>query len=169
MIKNKKGFFFVFDVILGFTILIIGVVFFLSYYYRVPVSTQPQYYSQDILDFLTSTKLNEFSTQLTRDWINDGFVSEDAIVGEVLSYFCFRDDDYNYTKLMNNTIERIVPDSFSFEINVLHYNESKCLNYSKDIISREKSPQIVSSRSLIINLDKSFNINGPYVLEVLVW
>lgn len=168
--KNKKGFYFIFDVLIGFTIILIGIIFMVSYYFRTPISTQPVYYSDDIVYFLTQTKFEDFSTNLTRTWLNSNLAKEENVFGEVFSSFCLNKDNHNFSLLINDTVQRIIPDHLSYQTNVLYLNnESICLTEQRKTRIRQEAPYVASSRSLILNLNQTFEIIGPYILEVIVW
>jgi hypothetical protein len=178
MVRGKKSLLFILDVIIGFTILVIGLLLLLSYYYDVPISDQPSLYTQDLISFLTTTSFEDFHTTPTQDWLATGFVTDKMLVGEKLADFCTRNDVQNFTALMNATIQNeagtqgLLPSYVQFYVRVLNNTEpeSICLQYPTSFDSSSFNRSVITStgRGLILYVNESYAVHN-YTLEVAVW
>lgn len=170
MMRNKKGFYFIIDVVIGFTIIVIGLVFLLSYYYRIPLSTQPSFFTDDYVNILTTTSYGDVSSNLSRKWVESGFVAENDLMGESLAHFCATKNANSFFDLINITVINSIPPQYGFSVKVLYQNETPCLSYTSSDTQRiNTSPHVSSSRSILLNMNGTYELEGPYILEVMTW
>ena len=99
MMRNKKGFYFIIDVVVGLSIIIVGGVFLLSYQFKVPLSTQPEFYSEDVVQTLSGSTYQDLSIDVARDWVSSGELGENEPFGAFLARACADNDDRMRRKL----------------------------------------------------------------------
>jgi hypothetical protein len=178
MVRGKKSLLFIIDVVIGFSIIVIGIILLLSYYYDVPISDQPSFYTQDIISFITATEFGNFHTTPTQGWLASGFVEDSMLIGEKLSDFCIRQDVENFTILMNATLQNelktkgLLPSHINFYVRVLNGTnpDEVCLQYpaNPDLVAYNRSSITSASRSIILYVNKTYDIHN-HTLEVAVW
>lgn len=171
--KNKKGVLFMVDVLIGFTIIVVGFLMLTNYYYDIPLATQSEFYAEDFLRFLTTTEYSEFSSGPVRSWISAGNVSESESLGSSLARFCYSNDELMLESVINESLGEIIPVQLSYVANMYDLNDddiplincsvSKIVNPDADI------SRVSVSRSLVISQDNNYDFIGPYILEVQVW
>src|SRR3989338_6725465 len=61
MLLKKRGYFFVLDAVLGLIVLVTGVVLITSSYINAPQPVQVEILSDDLLDFLSNTKIRDLN------------------------------------------------------------------------------------------------------------
>lgn len=168
---NKKGFFFILDIVFGLIVLVVGLTVLVSFYYQVPQSNQFELYTSDITSFFTSTKVSSINNNVTVDLIESNYISEDDFLSDVLATFCSNSDSYNFNRFVGNMTRQIIAPQYSFSISVLHLNETVCLNASNlgGQMSDEDSSIRTSSRILLYGINDSYDPQGPYIMEVVVW
>jgi hypothetical protein len=172
MFSNKRGLVFIVDVLLGFAIVIIGISLLLVFLFEVPVSTQPDFYADDIVLFLTSTQFDDFQTNSSKALLKSSIVTEDTLIGEQISLWCDSNDQYSFDLLLNETVVNILPRSLRYSVTVINntINETTCLSHTPYPESSKESAQIISvSRGMLLGILNNTEILGPYYLEVSVW
>lgn len=170
--NSKKGLLFIVDVLLGFSIIVIGFLILTNYYYSIPVATQTELYSDDFLYFLTTTEYGEFTSNLTVGWLSADppVVTEGETIGSSFARFCNQSDDLKMERLLNETLDLAIPLQLNFEINVYDFNDTKLgCSYQKLKSNSGEYSRLSSSRTLILSRDDDFELIGPYTLEVRVW
>ena len=170
MMRNKKGFYFIIDVVVGLSIIIVGGVFLLSYQFKVPLSTQPEFYSEDVVQTLSGSTYQDLSIDVARDWVSSGELGENEPFGAFLARACADNDFEKFDKLVNATVESSIKDHLGYSVGIYYLDDTICLNKTtSDIYRQNASPLVSVSQSIIMGLESKYDIVGPYVLEVKIW
>lgn len=171
--SSKKGVLFIIDVLLGFSIIVIGFLMLTNFYYDVPLATQSETYADDFIIFLTTTEYSEFQSHFTRTLMDANLVFEDESIGESLSRFCFNNDTILIESIINNSLDLIVPDPLNYRVNFYDVVDDKVplvnCSVGDSILYRADSSRLSVGRSLIISQGSNYELVGPYILEVRVW
>ena len=169
-IKNKKGIFFILDIVFGLFILIAGLLVLVLFYYQVPPTAQFQTYTSDIALFFSATKVGSVTNQVIREYINSSILQEDEFFSEAFSRFCYENKEDEFFQVVNETVFNFIPSHFNFQLSIKYLNEDSCLSIEQGSLDALESSAVVSTnRILVFGRDGSFNMIGPYILEVKVW
>lgn len=167
---SRKAFFFMTDVLIGFSLIVMGITLLLSFYYKIPLATQPSHYSNDLVRVLTSTPVGSLDLQIIRDWYEVDYVSETTVLGELYSKLCSANDNASFANITSIVAFTTLKDFLSYSVKIKHLNETTCLEYGEgELASYSSAPFTSVTRSLILNIDSNFSVDGPYIMEVAVW
>ena len=168
---RKKGLIFMIDVIVGMSILLIGVLVMLNYFYVNPIIDQPLSYSNDLVRFVLGTKLGELASLKITNLTKNDVIDPHDFIGEEFVKLCVERNQSFFEEMVNYTIGTIVPAHMSYSVGIVNssydvINVSYCLNHTTVPF---EEPEIVSvSRGVLIAFNGSDTL-GPYYLEVKVW
>ena len=190
--KSRKGYFFILDAMLGLITLVIGVFLITSAYVSAPQSTQVAFLSEDLMRFLSNTKVKDLNniyagiggSLQSRGYIEDPSNSLLQQIGEF-----YEKSRQNYPlptgetepymqiaqKFVQNVSEGSIPWQFryAFCINgeaIYPVASSSCMSYINSQQGASQSVLLRNSRNIAFGIlinDKE--IWGPYKAEVFVW
>lgn len=177
-IRGKKGYFFSVDAIAAAAILITGI--FLIFYItsNKPVETPTYHLSEDILNVLEKTQINNLSK---KDYpyisvlIEGGeIVRTDNTILEQVGEFYYEGKHQIASELIKDIVSGLLPSQhgFSFKIydSVIGDKDGKVLYKMDDGPIREEDANVrIALRKIIfgrIDVDKKW---GPYVVEAISW
>ncbi|MBI2660196.1 hypothetical protein HYX07_03480 [Candidatus Woesearchaeota archaeon] len=172
---KKRGYFFVLDAMLALTVLVIGVFLVTSSYVDVPQPTQVSLLSDDVINFLASTKIKDLNnayagiggTLWSQGHIKD---ADNTLLQQAGELYSTNKQDIA-EKFIQNVSAGIVPQQFRYEVwidNSLLYPKTPSLEHIK---SKNSTEILLTSKKLtfgILNRSTS-DIWGPYKAEVFVW
>lgn len=168
--RNKKGLFFILDIVFGLIILVVGLTLLITFYYQLPQSNQFSLYSSDAMVFFSSTKVDEINSNVTQRLISSNVLYEDEFLGESLARLCYLDDLTTYETLIGAIVGNLIPTSFNYLSRISYLNGSVCLEtYNGDLSSYNSSSLASSSQILVFGVNGSYSPIGPYIFEVRVW
>ena len=175
MLSKKRGIFFIIDAMLGLFVLIIGAFLISSSYINSPKPAQVGLLSDDLLNFLSGTKIKDFNNKyagIGGELWKQGLISdpENTLLQQIGEFYTTNKPDVA-EKFIQNVSKDAVPNQFRYEVwinNELVYPRSPTAEH---IISKSSTELLLTSKKItfgIINRSTS-NIWGPYKAEVYVW
>lgn len=172
---KKRGYFFILDAMLALTILVIGVFLVTSSYVRVPQPAQVSLLSDDLLNFLSHTKIKDLNNPYAGIggalWSQGDITDADNSLLQQTGEFYAANKPDIAEKFIQNVSAGIIPPQFSYEVWIddsLLYPKTPLAEHIK---SRNSTGLLLTSKKLtfgILNKTTS-NIWGPYKAEVFVW
>ncbi|MFW5746482.1 MAG: hypothetical protein ACOCWQ_02945 [Nanoarchaeota archaeon] len=166
--RNKRGIFFVIDVILAVSVLVVGLVLVFSSFIETPTYVQSQALSSTVMNYFASTRINQVNVPYINQLVIQGNITDprDNIVTVLGSYYHRGDNSTMHTIISNVTTHGdliIRPFSLAMLINdTVIYNTTGIDTITDDNI-------VVPSKRIIMGLDENGTIWGPYTAEVWVW
>ena len=175
MMIKKRGYFFILDAVLGLSILVIGVILITSSYVKVPQPTQVGLLSDDLLNFLSNTKVKELNNPYAgiggQLW-NQGVITDadNSLLQQIAEFYAANNLDIA-EKFIQNVSIGIVPQQFRYEVwidGTILYPKTPALEHIK---SRNSTELLLTSKKLTFGIlnETTGNIWGPYKAEVFVW
>ena len=175
MLIKKRGYFFVLDAVLALFILVVGVFLVTSSYVDVPQPTQVELLSEDLLNFLSKTKINDLNNPYAgiggELWVNGAITDADNSLLQQISEFYATNNLNTAEKFIQNVSKDAVPSQFRYEVwidGVILYPKNPTNEHIK---SRNNTEVLLTSKKItfgIINKTSS-SLWGPYNAEVFLW
>ena len=175
MLIKKRGYFFVLDAMLALVVLVIGIFLVSSSYVYSPQPAQVSLLSDDLLNFLSSTKIKDLNNPYAGIggtlW-NQGEIKDfdNSLLQQVGEFY--RLDKLDTAEIfIQNVSAGIVPQQFRYEIwmdKTLLYPKNPSADHTK---SRNSTGLLLTSKKLTFGIldKKTSDIWGPYKAEVFVW
>ena len=175
MSLKKRGYFFILDAILGTLVIVIGVLLMTSSYVNVPAPTQVGLLSDDLMNFLSSTKIKDINNPyagIGGELWNQGAItdSENTLLQQIGEFYATQKLDVA-DKFVQNISGGVVPQQFRYEVwmdGITLYPKAKTPEHIK---SRNSTELLLTSKKLtfgVLNKTTS-NMWGPYKAEVFIW
>lgn len=172
---KKRGYFFMLDAVIGLFILIIGVFLITSSYINVHQPIQVELLSDDLLDFLSNTKIKDLNNPyagIGGELWNQGFITDadNSLLQQIGEFYATNKLD-TAEKFIQNASKGIVPEQFKYEVWIdgsILYPKTPAPEHIK---SKNSTSLLLTSKKLtfgIINKTTG-GIWGPYKAEVFVW
>ena len=172
---KKRGYFFVLDAMLALIVLVIGVFLVTSSYVDVPQPTQVSLLSDDMLNFLSNTKIKDLNnayagiggTLWGQGHIKD---ADNTLLQQAGEFYSTNKPDIA-EKFIQNVSAGIVPQQFRYEIWIDNSPLYPKAPSPEHIKSKNSTEILLTSKKLtfgILNKGTS-DIWGPYKAEVFVW
>lgn len=171
---KKRGYFFVLDAMLGLFILIIGIFLVASFYLRASPPVQVKLLSDDLLNFLSNTKIRDLNNQYAgiggQLW-NQGSITEadNSLLQQIGEFYSKNDFDTAEKFIQNVSVQ--VPYQFEYEVwmnsRLLYPQSPSALHMA----SKGNTTLLLTSKKItfgILNRTTS-DLWGPYKAEVFVW
>ena len=182
----KKGYFFVLDAMLGLIILVVGVFLISSSYVNAPQPTQIVLLSDDLINFLSNTKIRDINNPYAgiggELWKSGEITESDNSllqqIGEFYEKYRLAPDIPTQNKYLDitekfiiNVSEGSVPSQFTYELLINNFMLYPKVPSSDHIASRKSTKLLLTSKKITFGvIDKdSGAIWGPYKAEVFVW
>ena len=172
---KKRGYFFVLDAMLGLFILMIGIFLVASFYLNAPQTAQVGLLSDDLINFLSNTKIKDLNSQyagLGGELWNQGYISDsDNSLLQQIGEFYARNDLNTAQKFIQNVSVQVIPYQYEYEVwmnGKLLYPQNPTNNH---LFSKGNTTLLLTSKKItfgILNKTTS-NLWGPYKAEVFVW
>lgn len=175
MLLKKRGYFFIIDAILGLFIIVIGVFLITSSYVTVPQPAQVGLLSDDLLNFLSNTKINNLNNEyagIGGELWNQGKITDvdNSLLQQIGEFYAANNLDIA-DKFIQNVSYGIVPPQFNYEVVIDNVIVYPMVQTQEHVNSKSKTELLLTSKKLtfgIINKTTS-NVWGPYKAEVFVW
>jgi len=176
---NKKSYFFTLDAMLSFGILILGSFLIFTSYITVPSRTQTAGLAEDVLDFFTTTKIEELNDPYAGIggtlWQQGLITNEDNTLLQQLGEFYYQyelnsDESFKIVaeQFTISITDNLIPPQFKFEF----WIESLLIHPSSPsqlhIDSKDKTKILIPSKEIIFGIFEN-DLFGPYETEVLIW
>ena len=175
MLIKKRGFFFVLDAVLGMFILTIGVVLITSSYIKAPQPVQVGLLSDDLLNFLSNTKIKDLNNPYAgiggELWKQGTIKDEDNSLLQQIGEFYATNKPDIAEKLIQNVSKNVIPAQFRYEIwidNTIMYPKNPS---NEHINSKENTEILLTSKKITFGITNktTSSLWGPYKAEVYVW
>jgi len=175
MLLKKRGYFFVLDAVLGLFVLIIGVFLVTSYYIEVPQPVQVGLLSDDLLSFLSNTKIKDLNNPYAgiggQLW-QQGIITdtENSLLQQIGEFYSTNKLD-TAEKFVQNVSVEVIPSQFRYEIwinTVLIYPKNPAPEH---VNSKESTEVMLTSKKITFGMvnKTTSKVWGPYKAEVYVW
>lgn len=175
MISKKRGYFFTLDAALGLFVLAIGVFLITSLYVNVRQPTQVELLSDDLLDFLSNTKIKDFNNAyagIGGELWQQGIITDtdNSLLQQVGELYATNKPDIA-EKLIQNVSSNAVPAQFNYEVwmnNAILYPRNPSPQHAA---SKNNAKLLLTSKKITFGiLNKSTSdVWGPYKAEVFLW
>ena len=172
---KKRGYFFVLDAVLGLTVLVIGVFLITSSYVDVPQPTQVGLLSDDLLNFLSNTKVKDLNNLYAGIggtlWDQGEITDADNSLLQQVGEFYAKSKLDTAEKFIQNVSAGVIPQQFRYEVwmdNASLYPRAPSVEH---LNSKGSTELLLTSKKLtfgIINKTTS-DIWGPYKAEAFLW
>lgn len=175
MVLKKRGYFFVLDAVLGLSIIVIGVFLVTSSYINVPQPAQVGLLSDDLLDFLSNTKIKNLNNPyagIGGELWSQGLITDldNSLLQQAGEFYATNMTD-TAEKFIANVSKEVLPEQFRYEVvmnDVVLYPKTLTPEHIK---SRSNTSLLLTSKKItfgVLNKTTS-NLWGPYKAEVFVW
>ncbi len=175
MPHKKRGYFFVLDATLALFVLVIGTFLIASFYLKAPQPAQVGLLSDDILNFLSNTKIKDLNNPyagIGGELWKQGLITdpENSLLQQIGEFYAENKPDIS-EKFIQNLSEYVVPSQYKYEVwvnNIILYPRNPSAGH---ISSKGNTSLLLTSKKLtfgILNKTTS-DIWGPYKAEVFVW
>lgn len=170
---NKKAYFFTVDGLIALGILVIGFVFIYAYFISEPPEIQAEFFSSDLVEFLSKTKISDLDETIYVEiyTLVDEQYYENTLL-EQTSFFCSHNPT-SATSLINLATSEgeLIRPQYGFELNIKDQDgNDHCSNpiYTRGDIETDNPRLIITAKDIIYFIDDD-TLNGPYLAEVNVW
>lgn len=175
MLSKKRGYFFILDAVLALFIIVIGVFLITSSYVNVPAPAQVSLLSDDLINFLSVTKIKDMNSPYAgiggQLW-NQGLITdpENSLLQQAGEFYATNKLDVA-DQFIQSVSQGVIPQQFMYEVRmneVILYPKTQTPEYTK---SRSGTGLLLTSKKItfgIIN-KATGDIWGPYKAEVFVW
>ena len=175
MVLKKRGYFFTLDAVLGLFIIVIGVFLVTSSYVSVPQPAQVGLLSDDLLNFLSNTKIKNLNNQyagIGGDLWSQGIITDadNSLLQQTGEFYAKNNLDIA-DKFLSNVTQGVVPQQFRYEVwmnGIILYPK---IQTSEHKISRNSTELLLTSKKITFGVANktTSNIWGPFKAEVYVW
>ena len=172
---KKRGYFFMLDAALGLFILVIGAFLITSSYINLPKPTQVELLSDDLLTFLSSTKIKDLNNPYAglggKLWNNGSITdAENSLLQQIGEFYATNKLDIA-EQFIKNVSVKVMPPQYKYEVwvdGIILYPRAPAPEH---INSKSRTTILLTSKQItfgIINRTTS-SVWGPYKAEVFVW
>lgn len=171
---KKKSQLFLFDGIIGFTLIIIAFGVILTYYSTSYESQNIHYLNQELLNSYTNTKINDLNDEEIRDFFRQGQIRNiQNSIAQQTAEFHYE----NKSELARNLTRIFVEDFVTKQINaqVLIYDNTT-INTPYDLFNKTNknipltdAKSISSTKRTVIGFLDATTSYGPYTIQILLW
>ncbi|MBS3100786.1 hypothetical protein J4204_01490 [Candidatus Woesearchaeota archaeon] len=175
MPSKKRGYFFVLDAVLGLFVIAMGIFIISTSYVNVPQLTQVSLLADDLLVFLSNTKIKDLNNPYAgiggQLW-KDGVITDadNSLLQQVGEFYATNKLD-TAEKFVANVSKDIVPEQFRYEVWIdgnLIYPRNPAAEH---ISSKNNTALLLTSKKLTFGIMSrtTSSIWGPYKAEVFTW
>ena len=174
MVIKKRGYFFTLDAVLGLFIIVIGVFLITPSYISVPQPTQVGLLSDDLLNFLSNTKIKNLNNPyagIGGDLWSQGIITDadNSLLQQTGEFYATNKLDIA-DKFISNVTQGVMPQQFRYEVwmnGIILYPKTQSAEH---ISSRTNTDLLLTSKKITFGvINATSNIWGPYKAEVYVW
>lgn len=172
---KKRGYFFVLDAVLALSILVVGIFLVTSSYIDAPQPTQVELISEDLLNFLSNTKIKDLNNPYAgiggELWVNGSIRDADNSLLQQIGEFYATNNLNTAEKFIQNVSKDAVPYQYRFEVwvnSVILYPKNPS---SEHIRSKNSTEILLTSKKITFGIvnKTTGNLWGPYRAEVFLW
>ncbi|MEK6943295.1 MAG: hypothetical protein AABX00_04495 [Nanoarchaeota archaeon] len=172
---KKRGYFFVFDALLGLMIIIIGIVLINSFYVKIRPAAQASLLSDDFLTFLSTKKIKDINNAYAGVggvlWSQGHITNADNTLLQQAGEF-YKKKKYDVAEqFILNVSDGVVPSQYLYELwmdDTLVYPRGPDAAHNS---SKSKTRLLVVSRKITFGVMNATSAEtfGPYKSEVYIW
>jgi hypothetical protein len=149
----KKGVFFTIDAIIGAIILITGIILLGSFYMTENEHINADYSAHDIINVLSTLKLNEINNSYVKELIASGEITnQEKSIIEQIGEFCVLNKTWLCENLTKNVTASIIPENIGFSV-IVGGNEV----YSRNSPTNQT---VISARRMISGYENERPVKG---------
>ena len=172
---KKRGYFFILDAVLALFVLVIGVFLITSSYVNFPEPTQVGLLSDDLLNFLSNTKIKDLNNPYAgiggELWTQGDIKDVDNSLLQQIGEFYATNKLNISEKFIQNVSKDIMPPQFRYEVwmdDVILYPS---IQSNEHIKSRNDTEILLTSKKITFGVKNktTSEIWGPFKAEVFVW
>ncbi len=170
----RKGYFFTLDAMMSLGVLIIGSFLIFTSYASVPSRVQTAILAEDVMDFLSSTKIRDLNNPYAGIggllWQQGNITNADNTLLQQAGEFYYRNELGLAEKFIVNVTNELVPKPYKFEFWIDEYRIYPSSPSQEHVSSKNTTKILLPSKKLTYGiLNKGMDLFGPYKSEVLVW
>ena len=175
MLIKKRGYFFLLDAMLGLSVIAIGAFLVFSLYINVPEQTQVGFLADDVLNFLSNTKIKDLNNNYAgiggELWKQGTITEPDNSLLQQIGEFYAENNPDTAEKFIQNISSDAVPSQFRYEVwidNRIVYPKTPSLEHLK---SKNSTGLLLTSKKITFGIMNwtTGSLWGPYKAEVFVW
>ena len=165
----KKGYFFTLDAFMAISILVICVLLIFSVHSSEPQPVQSIYISDDVMFFLSSTRVYELQNPFVRSLVLAGNITSDQnSLLEQAVIFAINDKKPQADAFLRNVTESLVPKKYGLMVRFYNNTEIYSNTLSQGTTAQNMSTLLVNSKRIMFGLDGE-KAWGPLIAEVRLW
>jgi hypothetical protein len=173
---NKRGaYFFVIDALIAASVIFISLIIIFTSHRMVPESSPSLRMIEDYMDFLTTTKVNQFQGGYVTSLNITG--SDNTLLEQLAEFYYYNTTGNDTSQIMWNFTREIskgiIPDQRGLVVYINdRINNRSSLVYNRSVSPMEKSSLVLSSKRVIfkrITNETNDFIFGPVILDIRVW
>lgn len=167
---DKRGFFYIFDAIIAFVVLVVGVIIILSGNVTTQNPAQTSQSAADFLNTLGTLQVGQVSYQTVLDLRRDGTLDHRFNTKTLMqAVYELHVSEYDTAafRIVNETIGQYVLGIYNinFTINdMLIFNKS-----GTDFFTIDDAEFVVVQRQILLGQWDNQSLLGPYVAEIKIW
>ena len=163
------------DATLGLFVLVIGVVLVLSFYVNAPAPGQISLISNDLLGFLSKTKIKELNNPYAgiggQLWRQGSITDEENSLLQQIGEFYYKNNLETAERFVQNVSEQIIPSQFKYEVwmdDTMVYPRNPAAEH---LSSKASSTIMLTSKKITFGIfnKTTSEVWGPYKVEVFAW
>lgn len=163
------------DAMLGLFVLIIGIFLITSSYSRVANPIQVSLLSEDLLNFLSNTKIKDLNNPYAgiggQLWLQGDITDVDnSLLQQIGEFYAIKKLDAA-EKFIQNVSKGVVPEQFRYEVwidGVILYPKTQTLEHNN---SKARTDILLTSKKVTFGIANktTSDLWGPYASEVFLW
>jgi len=176
VLMNKRGaYFFVIDALIAASVIFISLIIIFTSHRMVPESSPSLRIIEDYMDFLTTTKVNQFQGGYVTSLNITG--SDNTLLEQLVEFYYYNTTGNDTSQIMWNFTREIskgiIPDQRGLVVYINdRINNRSSLIYTRSVSPMEKSSLVLSSKRVIFKrITNGANdfIFGPVILDIRMW
>jgi hypothetical protein len=169
--RGKRGYFFTLDAFIAVAVIILELVLVFSVSNDSSEQAQTEFFSQDLISLLASTRIYELNNEYVDSLEDNGTITNSYYtVLEVVGELFFLNKTSVISSIISNVTADVVPENYGFQI--LMQNQSVYVKNVKNedfYLNLAKYDVLVTSKRIVSGeYNRSF-FWGPFRTEVRVW
>ncbi|MFH1506339.1 MAG: hypothetical protein ABIE94_05130 [archaeon] len=163
--KKRGAYFFVIDVFVASSIVILALILIFNFFLKKPEIEQPRLYADDFMGFLLTTEVREFQNDYKWNLTQNGTITNthQSLFDQIMEFHNNSRDRIAF-KFIHNMTKGLIPNHLGIEYTI--NNESI---YNRSLTTRNTSSFLLSSKKIGFLRTNRTKLYGPVVCEVQIW
>lgn len=166
----KRGFFFIADLLVGFVILVVGVVLLLSTNVNEENLFQIDITADDLLDQLFLSRINEVLDDTILELRNESVIGDErlaqSIIQTVIELHFVEGLTENATAIVRSVASDFVPSGANYDFAI---NDTVFIDQQVTSVDYADAQFAVSQERIFYGINATYQPVGPYVVKVRIW